>query len=306
MKSIVIGSRGSRLAMWQARHVEAEIRKRRADVAVSIEVIKTTGDKLAETALARIGGKGVFVKEIEEALLDRRIDLAVHSLKDVPTELPEGLRLGAVLPREDPRDALAAHKKLDDLELLPRKARVGTGSLRRSVQLRSLRPDLEVAPIRGNVDTRLRKLEEENLNGVVLAAAGLKRLGFSDRMAYLFAVDEMTPAIGQGALAVELRSDDPEVERIVETLNDGDSQQCVEQERKFLNCMGGGCQVPMGALAELRNGDASFTAFVAGPVSGKLVRKTARGRRRRIAELRRQVTDYLIEQGAEEMLGELD
>ncbi len=306
MKEIVIGSRGSRLALWQARHVMSEIGKAHPGTVVRLEIIKTTGDKMTEVALAKIGGKGVFVKEIEEALLEGRIDLAVHSLKDVPTELPEGLELAAVLAREDARDVLVADQRYRSIDDFPANAKVGTGSLRRSVQLRHLRPDLVIHPLRGNVDTRLRKLRDEALDGIVLAAAGLKRLGYASRVAYTFPVSEMTPAIGQGALAIEIRSDHREARHTIAALNHVDSRLCADQEREFLLAMGGGCQVPMGAHAMIENGDACFLAFVAGPNSGRLVRHSARGPAVELAGLRERVTERLLADGAQALLDELD
>lgn len=306
MKEIVIGSRGSRLALWQARHVQAEIEKLRPEVPVRIEIIKTTGDKMTEVALAQIGGKGVFVKEIEEALLDGRIDLAVHSLKDVPTELPDGLVLGAIPPREDPRDALVGDSKLKSLDDLREGAEVGTGSLRRGVQLRHLRADLKVTPLRGNVDTRLRKLDENRWDGIVLAKAGLNRLGLAERTAYVFSVQEMTPAIGQGALAIEVRDDDQRIAEVLAPLEHPDTRRCVEQERLFLHQMGGGCQVPMGAHATVSNGQARFTAFVAGPASGRLTRKSEEGPTQDLDRLRESVFEHLMAEGAAEMLAEMD
>lgn len=303
---VVIGSRGSRLALWQARHVQAEIERRSPEARVRVEIIKTTGDKMTEVALARIGGKGVFVKEIEEALLEGRIDLAVHSLKDVPTELPEGLILGAIPPREDPRDALVGAVRLESLGQLRKGAEIGTGSLRRSVQLRRLRQDLKVTSLRGNVDTRLRKMEEQGMDGVVLAMAGLNRLGLADRVAYVFPPDEMTPAIGQGALAIEIRGDNDQIRKILKPLEHAGTRRCVEQERLFLHQMGGGCQVPMGAHASIENGTARFSAFVAGPASGRLARKTAEGPSRKFDDLRQRVVDHLMDNGAAEMLAEMD
>lgn len=306
MKEVVIGSRGSRLALWQANRVKADLEEAHQGLPIRIEIIKTTGDKLTDVALAKIGGKGIFVKEIEEALLDGRIDLAVHSLKDVPTELPDGLSLSAVPTREDPRDVLVGPTPLDGVEALPPGARIGTGSLRRSVQLLHLRPDLQIQPLRGNVDTRLRKLEEESLDGIVLAAAGLKRLGFAQRITYSFPLAEMTPAIGQGALGIETRARDERVHALLAPLEHAETRACVQEERAFLLAMGGGCQVPMGAHARIEDGSASFLAFVAGPSSGRLVRHTAKGQASDLAGLREAVTDRLLSDGAQSLLDEMD
>jgi hydroxymethylbilane synthase len=256
-------------------------------------------------SLAKIG-KGVFVKEIEEALLDGKIDLAVHSLKDVPTELPEGLALNTILPREDPRDVLVCRQSLSTLVDFPPSGRVGTGSLRRTVQIRHLLPDASVEPIRGNVDTRLRKLVEQDLSAVVLALAGLNRLGLSDRATYIFPIQEMTPAVGQGALAIESRLEDKATNDLLMPLEDRTTRLCVEAERFFLSAMGGGCQVPLGAHARLQESEADFTAFVASPCDSRLVRTTVHGQPDELIELAGKSVDYLMEQGAEEMLKELE
>lgn len=282
MTEVVIGSRGSPLALWQSQYVQQEIEKRRPDLKVHVQVIKTSGDRISKAALAKAaagtGVKGLFVKEIEEALHRGRIDLAVHSLKDLPTQLPMGLCLSAVPERADPRDVLVAERKLSSLDELPQGARLGTGSLRRTVQLRFLRPDLEIIPVGGNVETRIRKMREKGLDGVVLAAAGLKRLGLDEKIAYVFSIDEMIPAISQGALAVEARTNDEWIHNIVAPLDHEQTRRCTGAERLFLQRMGGGCQVPMGAYARIaEDGQASFAAFVAGPESGRLIRKVTGG-----------------------------
>ncbi len=305
MTELVIGSRGSQLALWQAKHVGAQLQAVHPDLSIRIEIIKTSGDRLQDIALATIGGKGVFVKEIEEALLAGHIDLAVHSLKDVPTELPQGLVLSAILPRENPRDALVCRTKLATLADFPTQGRVGTGSLRRAVQLRHLIPGVTVEPIRGNVDTRLRKLREQDLDGIVLAMAGLKRLGFSKRVDYLFSIDELTPAIGQGALALESRREDQVTNSLLQALEHPPTRMCVEAERAFLSALGGGCQVPLGAYAQLQNGRAEFSAFVASPVDSRIVRKTLHGHPSELSDLAQSVLNYLRANGAENMLKEL-
>src|SRR6516225_7645392 len=228
---LVIASRGSQLALWQARWVQQQLAQ--AGEPSRIEVIQTTGDKITDVALARVGTKGLFTKEIEEALLDGRADLAVHSLKDLPTELPDGLILAAVPPREDPRDALVG-KKLADLQP---GARVGTSSLRRSAQLRKVRPDLAIESIRGNLDTRLRKLDEGQYDAILLAAAGLKRLGWGDRIAEILPAEQMCPAVGQGALAIETRAGFDGVKM----LDHADTHIAVLAERGVLGALGGGC-----------------------------------------------------------------
>jgi hydroxymethylbilane synthase len=250
---IVIGSRGSQLALWQARHIASLL-----NVETRIEIIKTTGDKIQDVPLSEVGGKGLFTKEIEEALLDHRIDLAVHSLKDMPSELPPGLTLAAIPEREDPRDALVG------LALTPG-ARVGTSSLRRSVQLANLMPRLSIEMLRGNVDTRLRKLNEGQYDTIVLAAAGLRRLGLDDRIHSTLPIRAMVPAVGQGALAIETRDDDGEAYQLAHTLEHKESRIAITAERAFLAVFGGGCQVPIGAYATIDGANIRLRAFVSEP-----------------------------------------
>lgn len=266
MKSLTIGSRGSKLALAQSNQMAERIRALVPGLEVTVRIIRTTGDKLATASLVKLAAdtKGLFVKEIEEALLDRSIDLAVHSLKDVPTQLPEGLWIAAVPEREDPRDAVVTRLPAAGLADLPEGSRIGTSSLRREVQLLRLRPDFRIVPIRGNVDTRLRKLHDEDLQAVVLASAGLVRLGLDDRISFRFPVEEMIPAIGQGALAIEARREDDAVTELLKRLEDADTRRAVEAERAFLLGMGGGCQVPMGAHACKVGAEWCFVAFVSG------------------------------------------
>jgi hydroxymethylbilane synthase len=242
---LVIGSRGSQLALWQARWVQARLAELGEES--RIEIIHTTGDKVLDVALSKVGTKGLFTKEIEEALLGGSIDLAVHSLKDMPTELPDGLTLAAIPAREDPRDALVG-KKLAELR---HGARVGTSSLRRAAQLKALRPDLDIQTIRGNVDTRLRKLDEGQFDVIVLASAGLRRLGWADRITEYLEPEVMCPAVGQGALTIETRDDGGRAFVVCRKLNDAGAEICVQAERAVLATLGGGCQVPIGAHATL-------------------------------------------------------
>ena len=246
-----IGSRGSQLALWQANHIKALLEQRGHNV--EIEIIKTTGDKITDVALAQVGTKGMFTKEIEEALAENRVDLAVHSLKDLPTEIPAGFEIAAITTREDARDVFCS-RKYNSIEELPNRARVGTSSLRRQAQLKALRPDLEIHPLRGNVDTRLRKLEAGEYDAVILAAAGLNRLGKRECIRQVLPAKLMCPAAGQGALAVEIRKDDSAVREHVVFLDDDAARATTTCERALLNKMGGGCQVPIGALAEVVNG----------------------------------------------------
>jgi hydroxymethylbilane synthase len=300
MKQIVIGTRGSQLALWQARWVERELNA--AGIDTHIEIIKTTGDKITDVALAQLGAKaglkGVFTKEIEEALLDGHIDLAVHSLKDLPVEFPPGLALAAVPERADPRDALAGKK----LKEIPPGAKVGTSSLRRAAQLRHLRPDLVVENIRGNVDTRLRKLDEGQYDAIVLAAAGLQRLGLQDRIAEIIDSDVMCPAIGQGALAIEIRTDDEITRRLLTPLNHRDTQAAVGAERALLAALGGGCQVPLGGYAVVRDDRLTLSAVAVSPDGKRLVRALVEGPRQDPQALGHSAAAKLLQQGAQSII----
>jgi hydroxymethylbilane synthase len=249
MANFRIGSRGSQLALWQANHIAALLRAR--GHAVEIEIIRTTGDKITGVALAKVGTKGMFTKEIEEALAAGKIDLAVHSLKDLPTELSPGFELAAIPEREDARDAFCSrtYSKIEDL---PHAARVGTSSLRRQAQLKAIRPDLDVAPLRGNVDTRLRKLEQGEYDAIILAAAGLNRLGKTDLLRQIISAEIMCPAAGQGALAIEIRAGDSAMREHLLFLDDPAARAATTCERALLNSLGGGCQVPIGAFATVR------------------------------------------------------
>lgn len=265
MRALRVGTRGSPLALAQTRIVAERIRRLFPEIEIEQRVIRTTGDRFNHAALSRLAGqsKGLFVKEIEEALLDETIDLAIHSLKDLPAELPSGLRLAAFPERESAADAFVSAFPCGSIAELPLRARIGTGSLRRRIQLGALRKDLEIVPIRGNVETRLARIREEKLAGVVLAAAGLMRLGLESRIAFKFAPDEMVPAVGQGALTVEVRRNDRRVLQVVESLDHPPTRTAVEAERAFLAAMGGGCQVPMGAYVRAFDRGFDVTAFAA-------------------------------------------
>lgn len=306
MKQLTIGSRGSKLALAQTHLIRALLQSAIPELHVDVKTIRTTGDKLTATPLSKLAGdnKGLFVKEIEEALLDGSIDLAVHSLKDLPTELPAGLVLGAIPKREDPRDALVAKRPLKSLDDLPIGSRVGTSSLRRETQLRHLRPDLEIVPIRGNVDTRIRKLDTENLSAVVLAAAGLRRLGLHQSIAFVFPADQMVPAIGQGALGLEVRSGDAEVRGLIEPLDDPATGLAVGTERTFLQTMGGGCQVPMGAHATVGEDRVRLSAFVASPTGSTMLRETREETAADATRMAEELARSLLDQGAGAILSE--
>jgi hydroxymethylbilane synthase len=268
---LTIGSRGSQLALWQANHIRSRLEA--LGERCEIQIIKTTGDRITDVPLAKVGAKGLFTKEIEDAMLERRVDLAVHSLKDLPTELPQGLTLAAIPAREDPHDALVGHR----LDELPRGARVGTSSLRRMAQLRAARPDLVIESVRGNVDTRLRKLVEGQYDAIVLAAAGLRRLGWDHRIAESLPFHVMCPAVGQGALAVETRDDGGKVAAACARLDDPDTRAAVTAERAVLAELGGGCQVPIGAHAVVNRDLLRVIAMVGMPDGSRILRRDATG-----------------------------
>jgi len=279
MSQLRIGSRGSQLALWQANHIASLLRARGNEV--HIEIIHTTGDKITDVALSQVGtkggvGKGVFTKEIEEALAAGQVDLAVHSLKDLPTELPDGFEIAAIPEREDARDAFCS-RDYSRIEDLPSGARVGTSSLRRQAQLNAIRPDLDIHPLRGNVDTRLRKLEEGQYAAIILAAAGLKRLGKMELVTQIIPADIMCPAAGQGALAIEIREGDTATRQHLEFLNDAHARAATTCERALLSALGGGCQVPIGAFCEIRNGKLHLESVVADPDGSKLLRDSRDG-----------------------------
>ncbi len=293
---LTIGSRGSQLALWQARWIKGRLED--LGETCRIEIIKTTGDKITDVPLAKVGTKGLFTKEIEEALLAGDIDLAVHSMKDLPTVVPEGLTIAAIPEREDPRDAILGCKLLD----LPSGAKVGTSSLRRAAQLRALRPDLEVEPVRGNLDTRLRKLDEGRYNAIVLAAAGLRRMGWDDRIAEILSTNYMCPAVGQGALAIETRAGGGAAYEICGKLDHAPTRVCVIAERALLAALGGGCQVPIGAYAALDGGELRLTAVVAAPDGSRLIRRNAAGPEDSPEELGTQLGTELLDAGADDIL----
>src|SRR5579859_3759156 len=297
MARLRIGSRGSQLALWQANHVASLLREQ--GHTVEIEIIKTTGDKILDVALAKVGTKGMFTKEIEEALAEKRVDLAVHSLKDVPTELAAEFTLAAIMKREDPRDAFIS-VKYSAIDELPKGARVGTSSLRRQCQLKAMRPDLEIYPLRGNVDTRLRKLESGEYDAIILAAAGVHRLGLDHFVRSRIAAEIMCSAVGQGALAIETRSDDPETRKCLEFLDHPETRRAIECERALLGSLGGGCQVPIGAFAEKREGRLHLRAMVGRPDGSEILREHATGDD--AEKLGRDTAQSLLNRGAEQIL----
>jgi hydroxymethylbilane synthase len=304
MAKLRIGSRGSQLALWQANYISALLRDRGHDV--EIEIIHTTGDKITDVPLAQVGskggfGKGIFTKEIEEALAAGRVDLAVHSLKDLPTELSPGFEIAAITERQDPRDAFCS-RLYSRIEDLPRGARVGTSSLRRQAQLKAIRADLDIHPLRGNVDTRLRKLEQGEYDAIILASAGLKRLGKTEPIKQIFPAEIMCPAAGQGALGIEIREGDSATRQRLAFLNDDAARTATACERALLNRLGGGCQVPIGALAELRNGKLHLDAIVADPDGSKLLRESRDGDLNHPEQLGNAVGEALLQRGGDEIL----
>jgi len=293
---LTIGSRGSQLALWQARWIQARLESMGEQC--RLEIIHTTGDKITDVALSKVGAKGLFTKEIEEALLAGAIDLAVHSLKDMPTELPAGLTLAAIPEREDPRDALVGRK----LSQLAAGARVGTSSLRRAAQLRALRPDLEMESIRGNLDTRLRKLDEGRYDAIVLASAGLRRLGWDNRIAELLDPGVICPAVGQGALAVETRADGGAAFRIAKGLEHPETRIAVTAERALLASLGGGCQVPIGAYATVQAGTVLIRAIVVSPDGSRIIRKQSSGSVDDAVSIGTSLGEELLAEGGQQIL----
>ncbi|MCJ7499950.1 hydroxymethylbilane synthase [bacterium] len=299
-----IGTRGSQLALWQANWVKEQLIRKHPDLMVEIHTIKTTGDKILDVPLAKVGGKGLFVKEIEEALLDKSVDIAVHSMKDVPTDLPEGLGIVAIPPREDPRDAVLGQTRVPILEL-PQGAKIGTSSLRRQAQLFAARPDFVIEPLRGNINTRLRKLKEGMYDAIILAMAGVKRLGWEHEVTEVIDPDVMLPAIGQGALGIEARLDDESTLERIAFLNDDITASCVAAERAFLHRLEGGCQVPIAAYA-VRLGDEILLTGLVGSVDGrKIIKESDQGPAKEAALLGNALATRILEAGGREILEEV-
>jgi hydroxymethylbilane synthase len=304
MAKLRIGSRGSQLALWQANHISALLRARGHEV--EIEIIHTAGDKITDVPLAQVGakggrGKGIFTKEIEEALAAGRVDLAVHSLKDLPTELPRGFEIAAITERQDPRDAFCS-RLYSNIEDLPQSTRVGTSGLRRQAQLKAIRPDLDIHPLRGNVDTRLRKLEQGEYDAIILASAGLKRLGKTELIKQIIPTKIMCPAAGQGALGIEIRESDTSVRQHLEFLNDAPARAATTCERALLNSLGGGCQVPIGAFAEIRKGKLHLEAIVADPDGSTILRESREGNVNDPGKLGNAVGETLLGRGGDKIL----
>ena len=301
---IVIGSRGSQLALWQANWVKSELERINGNVEVSIQIIKTSGDKIQDVPLAKIGGKGLFVKEIEEALLAHEIDIAVHSMKDVPMKLPRELQIAVVTERESPLDALIS-KNGEKIADLPEGATVGTSSLRRSSQLLRYRPDLKIEMLRGNLDTRLKKLDEGQYDAIILAAAGLNRLGWADRITEEISREILLPAMGQGALGIETRINDVDVQKFICDLDHEATHWAVDAERAFVDILDGGCQVPIGAYATVDGREITVRGLVAG-LDGKTIYQLDKiGSVYDADKLGRELGNELLKMGAAEILKEV-
>ncbi|MEE9200767.1 MAG: hydroxymethylbilane synthase [Candidatus Brocadiales bacterium] len=305
-KRIVIGSRGSKLAMTQTNWVKSRLGELNPDLEITVQRIVTRGDKITDVALSRIGGKGLFTKELEVALLDGRVDLAVHSLKDLPTELPEGLELAAVPEREDPHDLLISRHGGSSIRDLPEGSKLGTSSLRRSAQILRLRPDLEVVDLRGNLDTRLRKLETSGLDAIIVARAGVMRLGAFRDDYVVIPFDEVLPAVGQGALGIEGRKDDGEVRAILSSIDHPSTRYAVEAERTLMYELEGGCQVPIGANARCTaDGTLEMEAVVCSLDGSVSMRDRYSGPTEKAADIGRTLARRLIDAGAGEVLREI-
>ncbi|MBW2480625.1 MAG: hydroxymethylbilane synthase [Deltaproteobacteria bacterium] len=303
--SIKIGTRASKLALWQANWVQSALNEKFPDQKIELVTIKTKGDKILDVPLAKVGGKGLFVKEIEQALLGGRIDLAVHSMKDMPAEIPDGLCIGAVPQREDPADVLVARDGLA-FSKLKRGALIGTSSLRRAAQLQHARPDISIVPLRGNLDTRLKKLQTENLDAVVLAAAGIKRLELTHRITEYLQADIMLPAVGQGALCIEMRQDDPVIGPMLAALDHPDSRAVVLGERAFLKRLGGSCQVPIAGHGEIVTATFALTGLVADVDGSRLIKAALSGPADDTEAIGVQLAEQLIARGADKILEELN
>jgi hydroxymethylbilane synthase len=307
---LVIGTRASRLALWQAEWVKSELQKMNPGLEIELNKIKTSGDKILDVPLAQVGGKGLFVKEIEEAMLRGEADIAVHSMKDVPTEFPAGLELAVICEREDPRDAFISAVqnsgfKIRNFRDLPQGASVGTSSLRRSCQLLSLRPDIRIMQLRGNLETRFRKLDEGQFDSMILAVAGVKRLGWGDKIASVLEPELSLPAIGQGAIGIECRSDDEPTQKIIAPLNHNESFICVRAERALLKKLEGGCQVPIAAYARIINSRLVMDSLVGSITGDRIIRDSSEGRPEDAEAIGTGLAETLLSKGADKILSEI-
>lgn len=301
---LTIGTRQSLLALWQSNYIAARLREQYPECEVVLKKIVTKGDRILDVPLAKIGGKGLFTKEIEQELIDGTVDLAVHSLKDMPTVLPEGLCLTAITSRANVGDAFVSNN-YNSFDELPQGAVLGTSSLRRKAQLLAARPDLQIVDLRGNVDTRLRKLDEGQMDAIILAAAGLERLGYGERIKEVIPAKVCLPAVGQGALAIESRDNDAEVREMLAFLNDEATKQATDAERAFLGLLEGGCQVPIGVHADVENGEIKVEAIIAELDGKKILRDTIVGKATNAAELGRELGKKMLAEGGQEILASI-
>ncbi len=299
--NIKIGTRGSKLALVQANTVVEILKKVAPEISAEICVIKTSGDIMQDVSLLKIGGQGVFVKEIEDALLAGSIDLAVHSMKDVPGETPEGLTFGAILLREDVRDILVSRGNVK-LEFMPRGAKIGTGSLRRGAQIQAILPDVIIVPLRGNIDTRLKKIESENLTGVILAAAGMKRLGYAEIITQYLPIELMLPAVGQGALGLQIRKADSGLAGVLARLNHAPTAAAITAERSYLRALGGGCRLPIAAYGLIEGQRLTLEGLVAAPNGISVIRDKVWGALDEAEDLGKRLADMIMEKGGKKLL----
>jgi hydroxymethylbilane synthase len=304
LNKILIGTRGSKLALWQTEFVKEKLMKIFPDIEIEIKVIKTKGDKILDSALHRIGDKGIFTREIEYALLDGRIDMAVHSLKDLPTRLPDGLMLAGVTEREDVRDVLISKDNLKLAEL-PMNSTIATGSLRRRAQLLHFRSDFNIVNLRGNVDTRFRKFDESNWDGMVLAYAGVSRMNYGHRISEIISTDVILPAVGQGSIAMEIREDDHRMFEIIRKINHIDTELAIRAERALLRQLEGGCQIPVGALGRVTNGRLYLEAMISNLDGNLFIRDSILGDAKDPESLGMELAERLIEQGGTKILDEI-
>lgn len=303
-QNMIIGTRQSLLALWQSNHIADRIKKQYPNCNVTLKKIVTKGDRILDVPLAKIGGKGLFTKELETALFDGEIDLAVHSLKDMPTQLPSGLVLTAITERANAGDAFVSNK-YNRIEDLPQGATIGTSSLRRRAQILAVRPDLKIIDLRGNVDTRIKKLDEGNMEGIILAAAGLQRLGYGDRINEIIPKEYCLPAVGQGALAIETRADDEVVRAMLSFLNDEPTKQATDAERAFLGLVEGGCQVPIGVYAEVTGENINIEAIIASLDGKTILRDTIKGSAQESVSLGKSLGNRMLNAGGKEILAEI-
>lgn len=304
MKTLRLGTRGSKLAIWQAEYVAAELKRHNHDLQVEIKIIKTTGDKVLDVALSKIGDKGLFTKELEIELIKENIDLAVHSMKDMPSELEASLMIGAFLKRENPQDVLLSIHNYTFAEL-PDGATLGTSSLRRRAQIKALRPDLKVVDIRGNVETRLKKMQEDGLDGIILAYAGVKRLGLDNYISDFLAYEMMMPAVGQGVIAIEIRKNDDGIKAILKSINDYATNIAARAERSFLYHIEGGCQVPVAAIAHLVDEKLEINGMIASLDGKTILKSSSRGKPAEAEKMGQELALSLLDAGGAEILNNI-